>query len=158
MEIFTKYGGQIFKKSQIRQFRNLFDTRYSPSSIEGVLKNYFKDAKLSDVIPDTSVVVTAVNRMDNKDYIFRSKEAILHSERDFYMRDVARATSAAPIYFPSAQIKNINATMKLSLLDGGMGMNNPSKLVIDEIKKLSTNSGNYENYFLLSLGTGRLPC
>ena len=39
-----------------------------------------------------------------------------------------------------------------------MGMNNPSKLVIDEIKKMSMNSGNHENYFLLSLGTGRLPC
>lgn len=47
--------------------------------------------------------------------------------------------------------------MKLSLLDGGMGMNNPSKLVIDEIKKMSTNSGNNENFFLVSLGTGRLP-
>ena len=38
-----------------------------------------------------------------------------------------------------------------------MGMNNPSKLVIDEIKKMAFNS-NSENYFLLSLGTGRLPC
>lgn len=47
------------------------------------------------------------------------------------MRDVARATSAAPTYFPSAEIKNVNASMKLSLVDGGVGMNNPSKLVID---------------------------
>ena len=57
------------------------------------------------------------------------------------MRDVARATSAAPTYFPSAQIKNINASMKLSLVDGGVGMNNPSKLVIDEIKQLAVNAG-----------------
>jgi flagellar biosynthesis GTPase FlhF len=47
--------------------------------------------------------------------------------------------------------------MKLSLVDGGVGMNNPSKLVIDEVKKLSSNSGSIENYFLLSLGTGKLP-
>ena len=72
------------------------------------------------------------------------------------MRDVARATSAAPTYFPSAEIKNITATKKFSLIDGGVGMNNPSKLVIDDVKKASTNLGNENNYFLLSLGTGRL--
>ena len=35
-------------------------------------------------------------------------------------------------------------------------MNNPSKLVIDDIKKATVNLGNENNYFLLSLGTGRL--
>jgi hypothetical protein len=45
----------------------------------------------------------------------------------------------------------------LSLVDGGLGMNNPSKLVIDEVQKISANSGAPDNYFLLSLGTGRLP-
>lgn len=47
--------------------------------------------------------------------------------------------------------------MKLSLVDGGVGMNNPSKLVIDEVKKIAVNCGSAENYFLLSLGTGKLP-
>lgn len=73
------------------------------------------------------------------------------------MRDVARATSAAPTYFPSAEIKNVNASMKLSLVDGGVGMNNPSKLVIDEVKKIAKNANCQNSYFLLSLGTGKLP-
>ena len=55
------------------------------------------------------------------------------------MRDIARATSAAPIYFPSAEIKNLNATEKFSLIDGGVGLNNPSKLVIDDILKIAQN-------------------
>ena len=138
------------------QFKNLFDTKYSASSFESLLKNYFRDCRLSDIVEDTSVIVTAVNRLDNKDLIFRSTEALLNKEKDFYMRDVARATSAAPTYFPSAEIKNIPATKKFSLIDGGVGMNNPSKLVIDEIKKISANLGNENNYFLLSLGTGKL--
>lgn len=73
------------------------------------------------------------------------------------MRDVGRATSAAPTYFPSAEIKNVNASVKLSLVDGGVGLNNPSKLVVDEVKKIASNSGTSDNYFLLSLGTGKLP-
>jgi len=72
------------------------------------------------------------------------------------MKDIGRATSAAPTYFPSAEIKNINATQKYSLIDGGVGLNNPSKLVIDDIIKMAQNQANKKNYFLLSLGTGRL--
>jgi hypothetical protein len=34
------------------------------------------------------------------------------------------------------------ASEKYSLVDGGMGMNNPSKLVIDEVKKMAFNSHN----------------
>ena len=36
------------------------------------------------------------------------------------MRDVGRATSAAPTYFPSAEIKNCNGTKTYSLIDGGV--------------------------------------
>lgn len=54
------------------QLKNLFDTKYSAASFEGVLKNYFKDSKLSNCLSDTNVIITAVNRVDNKDYIFRS--------------------------------------------------------------------------------------
>ena len=77
-EIFQKYGTSIFKKTQTMQFKNLYDTKYSATSFEGVLKNYFKDCKLSGVIEETSGIVTAVNRLDNKDLIFRSTEALLN--------------------------------------------------------------------------------
>jgi len=55
------------------------------------------------------------------------------------MRDIARATSAAPIYFSSAEIKNVDATRKYSLIDGGVGLNNPSKRVIDDVIKITQN-------------------
>jgi patatin-like phospholipase/acyl hydrolase len=78
MELFEKYGNSIFKKTQGMGIKSLFDTKYSPSSFEGLLKNYFRDCKLSDVLDETNVIVTAVNRLDNKDVIFRSMEAILN--------------------------------------------------------------------------------
>ena len=65
--------------------------------------------------------------------------AVFDRNKDFYLRDIARATSAAPTYFPSAEIKNINATQKFSLIDGGVGLNNPSKLVIDDVIKITQN-------------------
>jgi patatin-like phospholipase/acyl hydrolase len=50
------------------------------------------------------------------------------------LRDIGRATSAAPTFFPSAEIFNLNKTKSFSLIDGGCGQNNPSKLVLDDIK------------------------
>jgi hypothetical protein len=37
-----------------------------------------------------------------------------------------------------------------------VGLNNPSKLVIDDIIKITQDSTGKGNHFLLSLGTGRL--
>lgn len=72
------------------------------------------------------------------------------------MRDVARATSAAPTYFPSAEIYNVKGTKKYSLIDGAIGQNNPSKLVLDDIKTEALNSGSEKKFFLVSLSTGTL--
>ena len=139
INIFEHYGADIFKRSNTDTFTRLFGSRYPGTGIEGVLNKYFGNCKLSDVMPGTSVIVTSVKREDNRVKIFKSKEAILDRNKDFWMRDVGRATSAAPTYFPAADIKNIEATRSYSLVDGGLGLNNPSKLVIDEIKKSAVN-------------------
>lgn len=81
---------------------SLFGAKYPGTGIETVLNDYFKDCKLSRVLRGTSVIVTSVKRLDNRVKIFKSKEAILDVEKDFFMKDVARATSAAPTYFPAA--------------------------------------------------------
>lgn len=102
MDIFQLYGNKIFKKSQIKQLTNLFDTKYDVTSFEDLLSSYFKDSKLSETLRETNVVITAVNRLTNEDMIFRSINAIFDRNKDFYLKDIARATSAAPTYFPSA--------------------------------------------------------
>ena len=65
MEIFEKYSDSIFKKSQIKQLTNLFDTKYDVSSFEALLYSYCKDSKLSETLKETNLVVTAVNRLTN---------------------------------------------------------------------------------------------
>jgi patatin-like phospholipase/acyl hydrolase len=110
MQLFEQYSDQIFKKSQLKQLTSIFDTKYDVRSFEELLYSYLRDCKLSDTLKETNVVITAVNRLTNEDMIFRSINAIFDRNKDFYMKDIARATSAAPTYFPSAEIKNINAT------------------------------------------------
>jgi len=101
-ELFTVHGKEIFKKSQIRSIASLYDTKYSPVYFENLFHYYFKDCKLSDTLKETNCIITAVNRINNKDVIFKSTDAILNRDKDFYVKDIGRATSAAPTYFPSA--------------------------------------------------------
>jgi patatin-like phospholipase/acyl hydrolase len=69
------------------------------------------------------------------------------------MKDIGRATTAAPTFFPAAYIKSMTGK-QYSLIDGGLGINNPSKLVLDEVSFDAKNDGNPDNFFLLSLSTG----
>ncbi|KRX02408.1 Acyl transferase/acyl hydrolase/lysophospholipase [Pseudocohnilembus persalinus] len=161
---FETHGADIFNKSKIVQiWNNLMDrSKYDPIGLQECLNNYFQNAKLSDILPGTNVLVTSVkreiNRIQGKNSakIFRSRQAVFDQNKNFYMRDVGRATSAAPTFFPSAEIQNISGSKSYSLIDGGIGQNNPAKFVLDDIKKEALNSGNENNFFLVSLGTGIL--
>jgi len=61
--------------------------------------------------------------------------------------EVARATSAVPIFFKPIEIGN-----KQPFIDGGLGCNNPSKLVLKEAKAVFPT---HQIGCLLSIGTGQ---
>ena len=73
---------------------------------------------------------------------YQSRE--IHSNCKIW--EAARATSAAPTFF-----KHIEVGRKQPFIDGGLGRNNPSRLVLDEAKRLF---GTRQIGLLLSVGTG----
>ena len=62
--------------------------------------------------------------------------------------EAARATSAAPMFFKRIEI----GRGKQPFIDGGLGQNNPSLLVLDEAKRLFTTR---QIGCLVSIGTGQ---
>ena len=58
--------------------------------------------------------------------IFDSRKAFRDPYNDFFMRNVARATSAAPTFFSAARFHNLTGTKFYSLIDGGVGKNDPT--------------------------------
>ncbi|HEX5744910.1 MAG TPA: patatin-like phospholipase family protein [Archangium sp.] len=90
-------------------------------------------------------------------YLFNWQDAANSAADDYYVWEAARATSAAPTYFPAAQIGTgapggSGATGRW-VVDGGMVANNPALYALAEASRL----GLYESLdevFLLSLGTG----
>ena len=46
--------------------------------------------------------------------------------RDFLVREVVRASTAAPTYFPIAPLSNQSQELACSFIDGGIFANNPT--------------------------------
>lgn len=176
--LYSKKGGEIFKEPGWRKMLgivdNLFDETYNHDGIEGVLEEYFGEARLSQAL--SQVLVTAYDMQLRGMFLFNSrlaKDPERAEEEDFLVRDVARCTSAAPTYFEPKPLDSKNH--RHIMIDGGVFANNPSMLAYTEAKQLyESRTPEYqeeqgsrdmaggpvearivsEPFFLLSLGTG----
>jgi patatin-like phospholipase/acyl hydrolase len=195
-------GKKIFSRplGPVNFFRQLFASKFSDSNVEEIMQDFFADYKLSQAHPD--ILITSYDTEAKKPFYFsslRAKQEIeqwkkesaegkgngrFEPEEDFYLRDVTRATSAAPTYFPPKMIpQRYEQFDRLSLVDGGVFANNPSLLAYLEGKLIwkdsraynqkvneyedfmdrqskgmyaQVSSDNYEAPFLLvSIGTGQ---
>lgn len=157
VKLFSEHGQKIFPSTGVLEtFKNpagLLQSQYNPKPLESLLKGYFQDSVLKDVL--TNIMVTGVRHGANKAFVFDSQNAVLDSSHNFYLRSMGRATSAAPTYFPSAQIWNIDRTKHYTINDGGMGLNNPTPLVCARFSQMAAERHlNANHFFTLSLGTG----
>jgi patatin-like phospholipase/acyl hydrolase len=155
LDLYIAHGNEIFKMSfwkRLRAHFGLAGERYNSSTFEHILKNYFGDTKLSQLIKPC--IVSAYNIELRKTHFFRQQNAIIKGDsRDFYLRDVCRATSAAPTYFSVAKIYSLN-NVRYPLLDGGVFATNPALSGLIEVTK-AYNQTKINDIHLVSLGTGR---
>ncbi len=136
-----------------KTLRGVFGPKYSPRGLERVLQNYFGDARLEHAL--TNVLIPAYEIEERARFVFSSKD---DNTRHFLMRDVARAATAAPTYFPPVRLQSSRPPNKkgyVSLVDGGVFANNPAPLALEEALKLPIGASQ-EDVLLLSVGTGDL--
>jgi patatin-like phospholipase/acyl hydrolase len=148
----------IFKKRPFELLLELFEPKYKPNELQTYLLDYFHDTKLSELIKPC--LITSYDITLRKAVLFTSADA-KDPIWDFLLRDVARATSAAPSYFPPALISS-QFGKKYSLIDGGVYANNPALCAYAEARKtpFSKIEGDLPDYpsaknmMILSIGTG----
>ncbi|MCW8313330.1 MULTISPECIES: patatin-like phospholipase family protein [Sphingobacterium] len=154
LNLFVNHGTEIFNASKWRHFLSslgLVSELYSSAPLANVLDKYFQNARLSQLIKPC--IITAYNIELRKNHFFRQQKAITHGEaRDFYLKDVCKATSAAPTFFPVAEIYSVSKT-RYPLIDGGVFAQNPSICGLLEVLK-AFNSTQINDMFMVSLGTG----
>jgi patatin-like phospholipase/acyl hydrolase len=127
------------------------DEKFKADGFEKVMINYFGDTKLSELLKPCLIATYETELRQT--YFFGSHKAKLSPEsRDYYVRDVCRATSAAPSYFETARVESLGG-VKHSFIDGGIFANNPGMCAYAEVRK-AEDEPKAADMFLVSLSTG----
>ncbi|KAF4598943.1 hypothetical protein EYR38_007356 [Pleurotus pulmonarius] len=161
---YKKFACKIFKhNSTTSTILNIGLTgfAYSPGAFESAVKAIVKDyskgtgdtmiPKSSDHTCKVFVVATEVNNVRMPHRIRTYKSATSDMFSDIPIWQAARATSAAPTYFPSIKIGCTE------LADGGLTYNNPVALLLEEAYNEFGLVRLHNTRCLLTLGTGRPP-
>lgn len=123
--------------------------RYSGEGLEQVLRDVFGDATLGELSRPT--LVTAYDTIGRKPVVFKSFKP---EHSGLLIRDVCRASSAAPTYFP-AHGMTFEGRLH-SLIDGGVVANNPTTCAIAEALRKDREVGGCGDLVVLSVGGGEL--
>jgi patatin-like phospholipase/acyl hydrolase len=152
IELYETEGGKIFSIPVWHRLRSgwgLAEERYPSAGIDEVALRYFGNTSLAQAHKE--VLITAYEIEKRGPWFFKRRKARDENEGfDPLMREVARATSAAPTYFEPVQLK-VGALGNRAFIDGGVHSNNPAMCAYVEARKIHPE----ENDFLVvSLGTG----
>jgi len=134
VRLYEDHGGAIFHRGGLRAVpglgfvSDLLEEKYPGRPIEAVLDDYFGHTRLRHALAD--VVVPAYEIERRIPFFFKSRRAREDDDYDFPIRDVARATSAAPTYFEPHKI-TVDGDY-YSLVDGGVFANNPTMCALAE--------------------------
>jgi len=164
LDLYIKNGHTIFDRTlaqKIESIGGILHEKYSEDPLYQLLKSYFGDVTLDRLIRPS--LITSYEITDRRAIFFTSADARKDNICNFYVRDVARATSAAPTYFAPAHIKSLNGQL-FALVDGGVFANNPAMCAYAEARKLEfskffndqqkRDKPTAEEMIILSLGTG----
>lgn len=160
VDLYLQYGDIIFDVSVFRSIVSvggLAEEKYSADHLEKILLEYFGDLKLSELLKPCLVTAYDITRRQAK-FFNQADVGEQGAGRDFYVRDVARATSAAPTYFAPANIVAFDRKV-YPLVDGGVFANNPAmcacveafgydpELTVQDLKVLSLGTGSSDQSY-----------
>ncbi len=146
------FEDEIKRKNLIRDGKDIFGLQndcapfwrpiYTGREKASLLKKNFGTLQLKDCKVHLMIICTTINFYP---YIIKSW---LPEYRELYLADVLNATSAAPYFFPPAQIDN------RLFWDGGLYSNMPTDIAVLWLKKLFNPDKNPNFEFqVLSIGT-----
>ncbi|MBW3587387.1 MAG: patatin-like phospholipase family protein, partial [Cyanobacteria bacterium 0813] len=154
-------GRDVFKSSFWKKFRSidgLIDEKYPSDPLEQFFLENFRDCKLSELLKPCLISSYDIER--RKAHFFDQIDAQQDPAEDYFIRDIARATSAAPSYFEVPKIYSLT-NESYALIDGGVFANNPALCAYAEVRhkfRLPDNGPDKgptaKDMVILSLGTG----
>ncbi len=154
VEMYATYGATIFPRSRfasVRAVMQAFSEKYDSEGIETVLADTFGDVTVQDAL--TNLLITSYDTERRHPVFFKKKpHASSPDNLNFFMRDVGRATAAAPTFFEPAYIGPVpDDGRRFCLVDGGVFANNPAVCAYIEARRIFPRT---RRVVMVSLGTG----
>ncbi len=168
--IYTEKGKEIFPdRNKASKFyhnwiKGIWKPEFNGKGLGKVLGELFNDldkesgfnARIGHCVKP--IFVTTYDIKSNQPLFFKSRHAAQNHKENACLYDVCRATSAGPTYLPAYEF--VINDKKVTCLDGGVFMNNPSMGALVEIWKYKDDPYyglsdlKDEDIYLLSVGTG----
>jgi patatin-like phospholipase/acyl hydrolase len=126
LTLYEEEAGVVFKSSLwhwLKALGGLIDEKYEATGLESALAEVFGQVPLAASLRPTMIPVYDIDH--DVPYFFRAHRAQADPAHAFQMRDVVRAATAAPAYFPPARIDSA-AGHRLACIDGGVVAFNPA--------------------------------
>jgi patatin-like phospholipase/acyl hydrolase len=156
VQIYMERGPEIFSRTVFRRLRSLVQAvheKYSSEPLRQVLEEALGNATLKDAL--CHLLVTSYDMENGTVFLFKhrpERKDRTEGDLNFYLKDVAQATAAAPTYFEPLRVSPINDSQtRLCLVDGGVFAANPTMCAYIEARKTFTSA---RRFVILSLGTG----
>lgn len=135
--------------------RQFLWSKYSNKQLRKALTDAFQSTTLRDIhTRGKSVAIPALSAATGMPRIFKTNHSRkLTRDADVSLVDVALATSAAPTYFPAAEVHHGNDGTSDFFMDGGVFANNPS--LIGLVEALAFLEAEPSKLQILSISTPR---
>jgi len=156
-----KSGRDVFKSSfwqTLTSLDGLVDEKYSSDRLEQFFLEHFGDGQLSQLLKPCLITSYDIER--RKAHFFNQQDAVNNPEEDYFIKDITRATSAAPSYFEVPKIRSLTNESYV-LVDGGVFANNPALCAYAEVRNKfripddrPDRGPTAKEMVILSLGTG----
>lgn len=163
--LYKEFGRDIFKSSMFR--KGLLRPKFSAKAIRDGLEREFADICLGGPELKTGLAVV-VKRLDTGSpwVIHNSPKGTYFNpaegnraipNKDFLLREVVRASAAAPTYFEPERIR-VSAELEGAFVDGGVSPHNNPALQLLMLAALKRHGLDWptgaDNLLIVSLGTG----
>ncbi len=161
VDLYRTHGPAIFRRSlwhALITLGGLAGPKYPAGNVEAVLRRYFGEARVTEAL--TSVLVTSYDTAAARPYFFKSYRPAsawafegAQNFHDYLMWQAARATAAAPTYFPPFRLAPIEqGAADKSLLDGGVFANSPTLCALADAFRMFR--AVERPFLVVSVGTG----
>lgn len=159
VELYRTQGERIFgRQGFLAGLRNFFRQKHSAKPLEALLKEVFADLALGELRRNLLVPFYSMHPGEPRAVFAHGGPAYPpgaggHDYGPLLLREVVRASTAAPTYFNPAEVRVGKASKEVAYLgiDGGLFANNPALCAYVEGRKLFPG----EELVVLSLGCGK---